>query len=77
MAKYPGLELVTLAGRPRLVVERFDRDAETWPHRRLHQEDLCQALGLTPCIDMIRTPRLAQASAPPRLLGSTHALHFA
>jgi serine/threonine-protein kinase HipA len=42
------VELVTLAGRPCLVVERFDREIPTWPHRRLHQEDLCQALGLTP-----------------------------
>jgi serine/threonine-protein kinase HipA len=42
------VELVTLAGRPCLVVERFDRDQDTWPHRRVHQEDLCQALGLTP-----------------------------
>ncbi len=42
------VELVTLAARPCLVVERFDREIVTWPHRRLHQEDLCQALGLTP-----------------------------
>lgn len=42
------VELLTLAGRPCLVVERFDRDLATWPPRRLHQEDLCQALGLTP-----------------------------
>ena len=42
------VELVTAAGRPCLVVERFDREQVTMPHRRLHQEDLCQALGLTP-----------------------------
>jgi serine/threonine-protein kinase HipA len=30
------------------VVERFDRSADGWPPARLHQEDLCQALGLTP-----------------------------
>jgi len=42
------VELMTTAGRPCLVVERFDRELLTWPHRRLHQEDLCQALGLTP-----------------------------
>ncbi len=42
------VELVTLAGRPCLVVERFDRDLSVWPPRRIHQEDLCQALGLTP-----------------------------
>jgi serine/threonine-protein kinase HipA len=43
-----GVELITAAGRPCLVVERFDREQLTWPHRRVHQEDLCQALGLTP-----------------------------
>jgi serine/threonine-protein kinase HipA len=42
------VELITSASRPCLVVERFDREQLTWPHRRLHQEDLCQALGLTP-----------------------------
>jgi serine/threonine-protein kinase HipA len=42
------VELITAAGRPCLVVERFDREQWTWPHRRVHQEDLCQALGLTP-----------------------------
>ncbi len=42
------VELITAAGRPCLVVERFDREILTWPPRRVHQEDLCQALGLTP-----------------------------
>ncbi len=42
------VELIAPAGRPCLVVERFDRDHETSPRRRVHQEDLCQALGLTP-----------------------------
>lgn len=41
------VELIAAAGRPCLVVERFDRSAED-PPSRLHQEDLCQALGLTP-----------------------------
>jgi serine/threonine-protein kinase HipA len=40
--------LIKLAGSPCLVVERFDREQVTTPNRRLHQEDLCQALGLTP-----------------------------
>jgi serine/threonine-protein kinase HipA len=43
-----GVELIEAAGRPCLVVERFDRSADGWPPSRLHQEDLCQALGLTP-----------------------------
>jgi len=43
-----GVELITAAGRRCLVVERFDRELQTWPYRRVHQEDLCQALGLTP-----------------------------
>ncbi len=42
------VELAALAGRPCLVVERFDRELSVWPPRRIHQEDLCQALGLTP-----------------------------
>jgi serine/threonine-protein kinase HipA len=42
------VELLTLAGRPCLAVKRFDRELSSWPPRRLHQEDLCQALGLTP-----------------------------
>jgi serine/threonine-protein kinase HipA len=43
-----GVELIAVAGRPCLVVERFDRQQSTWPPRRVHQEDFCQALGLTP-----------------------------
>jgi serine/threonine-protein kinase HipA len=42
------VELIAAAGRPCLVVERFDRDLSRTPVRRLHQEDLTQALGLTP-----------------------------
>ncbi len=42
------VEVITAAGRPCLVVERYDREQVTSPHRRIHQEDLCQALGLTP-----------------------------
>ena len=42
------VELADVAGRPCLVVERFDREQLSWPPRRVHQEDLCQALGLTP-----------------------------
>jgi serine/threonine-protein kinase HipA len=42
------VEPVRLADRPCLIVERFDRDLSTSPAGRIHQEDLCQALGLTP-----------------------------
>jgi serine/threonine-protein kinase HipA len=42
------VELATFASRPCLIVERFDRDLSQRPAVRRHQEDLCQALGLTP-----------------------------
>jgi serine/threonine-protein kinase HipA len=35
----------TVSGLPYLVVERYDRDVTADPIRRLHQEDVCQALG--------------------------------
>lgn len=35
----------TSSGVPFLVVTRYDRDVTQEPIRRLHQEDLCQALG--------------------------------
>jgi serine/threonine-protein kinase HipA len=37
---------VTVSGLPYLTVERYDRDLTSDPIRRLHQEDLCQALGI-------------------------------
>jgi serine/threonine-protein kinase HipA len=42
------VELITADGRACIVVERFDRDISSSPVGRLHQEDLSQALGLTP-----------------------------
>lgn len=33
---------------PRLIVQRFDRVRESNTFKRLHQEDLCQALGFPP-----------------------------
>jgi serine/threonine-protein kinase HipA len=36
---------VTVSALPYLLVERYDRDLTADPIRRLHQEDLCQALG--------------------------------
>ena len=35
----------TVSGLPFLLVERYDRDPTADPIRRLHQEDVCQALG--------------------------------
>ena len=35
----------TSSGLPCLIVARYDRDVTQEPIRRLHQEDLCQALG--------------------------------
>jgi serine/threonine-protein kinase HipA len=35
----------TVSGLPFLIVSRYDRDLTQEPIRRLHQEDLCQALG--------------------------------
>jgi len=42
--------LVSVTDPPSLLVERYDRltSADPWPVRRIHQEDLCQALGLPP-----------------------------
>jgi serine/threonine-protein kinase HipA len=42
------VELKALAGLPCLIVRRFDRELSSFPPTRIHQEDLCQALGLTP-----------------------------
>lgn len=42
------VELKAVAGRPCLIVQRFDRELSSYPAKRIHQEDLCQALGLTP-----------------------------
>jgi serine/threonine-protein kinase HipA len=51
LAAAAGLEVAevdraqTLSGLPYLIVARYDRDLTQDPVRRLHQEDLCQALG--------------------------------
>lgn len=39
-------QAVTRSGLPYLVVERYDRDLTHEPIRRLHQEDVCQALAV-------------------------------
>ncbi|MGN6110104.1 MAG: type II toxin-antitoxin system HipA family toxin [Kofleriaceae bacterium] len=43
-------KLWTRTDPPSLLVERYDRlrSEDSWPATRLHQEDLCQALGLPP-----------------------------
>jgi serine/threonine-protein kinase HipA len=51
LAAAAGLEVAevdraeTVSGLPYLIVTRYDRDLTQEPVRRLHQEDLCQALG--------------------------------
>lgn len=51
LAAAAGLEVArveraeTVSGLPYLIVTRYDRDLTQDPVRRLHQEDLCQALG--------------------------------
>jgi serine/threonine-protein kinase HipA len=51
LAAAAGLEVAavdraeTSSGLPYLIVTRYDRDLTQEPARRLHQEDLCQALG--------------------------------
>lgn len=41
-------EIVEIANRPCLLVERFDRHDEKGGVARVHQEDCCQALGVLP-----------------------------
>jgi serine/threonine-protein kinase HipA len=41
----PVRQAETESGLPFLIVTRYDRDLKQDPIRRLHQEDLCQALG--------------------------------
>lgn len=41
-------ELTEIAGRPCLMIERFDRNRTGERTVRRHQEDLCQALGVMP-----------------------------
>ncbi len=53
LAKRVGLEVVaaelfTQTKSPSLLVERYDREWQEGTARRLHQEDLCQALGVPP-----------------------------
>jgi serine/threonine-protein kinase HipA len=77
------VQALSVAGRSFLLVERYDREAdEAGRTRRLHQEDVCQALGITPehkyaseggpgfkaCFDLVRAACSAPAPAVLRLL---------
>lgn len=42
------VELIELASRQCLIVSRYDREVEGAEVRRIHQEDLCQALAIDP-----------------------------
>ncbi len=72
----------TISGLRFLTVERYDRDLEATPIRRIHQEDFCQALGqpsdrkyqqeggpsVRDLSTMIRTCTTAPARELPRLM---------
>lgn len=78
----------TISGLPYLVVERYDRDLTADPIRRLHQEDLCQALarpsdakyqadggpGVAECVELLRRSTAVPAQELPRFV---QALGFA
>jgi serine/threonine-protein kinase HipA len=56
VVRYVGLPVIstaveTIAGQPCLVSKRFDRVGEGLGAKRLHQENLCQALGFSPGIE--------------------------
>ena len=75
-AEITGVEEV--GGVAVLVVQRYDRDMTTWPPRRVHQEDMVQALGVMPerkyqrhggSVTLKRIARLLRADELPKLLG--------
>lgn len=82
IAVAPVRKAVSASGLRYLVVERYDRDLTADPIRRLHQEDLCQALArpsdakyqadggptVTECIDLIRRCTAVPAQEIPRFL---------
>jgi serine/threonine-protein kinase HipA len=57
----------TTSGLPYLLVERYDRDMTADPIRRLHQEDICQALGRS-------SERKYQAEGGPTILETVELL---
>lgn len=44
----PDVMLETIGGKDVFIVQRYDRIIENGKIRRLHQEDMCQALGIMP-----------------------------
>ena len=48
--------------RPTLIVERYDRDVRPGSVVRIHQEDLCQVLGLPPAAKYPLTAKPGEAS---------------
>ncbi len=80
----PTRAAVTTDELPYLVIERFDRDQTRDPVVRLHQEDLCQALGVLPdhkyqaeggpsvvdVVDLLRRAASIPAQDVPRLWGA-------
>lgn len=48
--------------RPTLIVERYDRDVQPGSITRIHQEDLCQVLGLPPAAKYPRSSKPGEAS---------------
>jgi serine/threonine-protein kinase HipA len=81
LAVAPVAKAVTASGLRYLVVERYDRDMTTDPIRRLHQEDVCQALGVPAdrkyqseggpgvrdVVELVRSATAAPARELPRL----------
>jgi serine/threonine-protein kinase HipA len=82
IAVAPVRKAVSASGLRYLVVERYDRDLTSDPIRRLHQEDLCQALArpsdakyqadggptVTECVDLIRRCTAVPAQEIPRFV---------
>ncbi len=71
------VEVVTIAGRELLVIERYDRQVlEDGTVLRVHQEDVCQALGIPPAKKYQEDggPSLKQVAATLGSTGDTRAL---
>jgi len=75
----PRTDLIRIADREVLVVERFDRTIVDGELQRLHTEDGCQILGLAPTVKYEqggnpRTPSLARIATMVRDVGADPAL---